>query len=53
LSEFDNRMLRRIFGHRRDKVTGDWSKFYDEELHDLYSSANIVRMMKSDVMSVL
>ena len=40
---FENRVLRRKFGPRRDKVTGDWRKLRNEELNDLYSSPNIVR----------
>jgi hypothetical protein len=44
---FENRMLRIIFGPKRDEVTGDWKKLYNEELHNLYSSANIIRMIKS------
>jgi hypothetical protein len=44
---FENRVLRRIFGPRRDKVTGDWRKLHNEELHNLYSSPNIIRMIKS------
>jgi hypothetical protein len=40
-------MLRRIFGPKRDKVTGEWRKLHNEELNDLYSSTNIVRAMKS------
>jgi hypothetical protein len=39
--------LRRIFGPRRDEVTGDWRKLHYEELHNLYSSPNIIRMIKS------
>jgi hypothetical protein len=39
---FENRVLRRIFGPKRDEVTGDWRK-----LHNLYSSPNIIRMIKS------
>jgi hypothetical protein len=42
---FENRVLRRIFGLKRDEVTGDWRKLYNEGLHNLYSSPN--RMMKS------
>jgi hypothetical protein len=42
---FENRELRRIFGPRRDEVTGDWRKLHKEELHNLYSSRN--RMVKS------
>jgi hypothetical protein len=44
---FENRVLRRIFGPKRDDVTGDWSKLHNEELHNLYSSPNIIRMVKS------
>jgi hypothetical protein len=40
-------MLRKIFGPRRDEVTADWRKLHNEELHNLYSSPNIIRMMKS------
>jgi hypothetical protein len=44
---FENRVLRRTFGPKRDKVMGDWRKLRNEELHNLYSSANIIRMIKS------
>jgi hypothetical protein len=44
---FENRVLRRIFGLKRDEVTGDWRKLHNEELHNSYSSPNIIRMMKS------
>jgi hypothetical protein len=40
-------VLRRIFGPRRDEETGDWRKLHNEELHNLYSSPNIVKMIKS------
>jgi hypothetical protein len=40
---FENRVLRRIFGPKRDEVTGEWKKFHIEELHILYSSPNIIR----------
>ena len=40
-------MLWRIFGHRRDEVTGEWRRLHNEELNDLYSSPNIVRVIKS------
>ena len=48
---FENRVLRRIFGTRRDEVTGEWRKLHNEELNDLYSSPNIVRVTKSRRMS--
>jgi hypothetical protein len=44
---FEDRVLRRIFGPRRDGVTGDWRKLHNEELHNFYSSPNIIRMIKS------
>jgi hypothetical protein len=44
---FENRVLRRIFGLKRHEVTGDWRKLHNEELHNLYSSPNIIRMIKS------
>jgi len=44
---FKNRVLRRIFGLRRDEVTGEWRRLHNEELNDLYSSPNIVRVIKS------
>ena len=40
-------VLRRIFGQRRDEVTGEWRRLHNEELNDLYSSPNIVRVTKS------
>jgi hypothetical protein len=42
---FENRVLRRIFGPKRDEVTGEWRKLHNEELHNLYSSPNIFRMI--------
>jgi len=42
----ENMMLRRIFGPRRDEVTGEWRRLHNEELNDLYSSPNIVRVIK-------
>jgi hypothetical protein len=44
---FENGVLRRIFGPKRDEVTGEWIKLHNEELHDLYCSPAIVRMIKS------
>jgi len=46
LRVFVNRVLRRIFGPKRDEVTGEWRKLYNEELNDLYCSPNIVRVIK-------
>ena len=46
----ENRMLRRIFGPKRDGVTGEWRKLHNEELNDLYCSPNIVRVIKSRIM---
>jgi hypothetical protein len=48
---FENQMLRRISGPKRDEVMGDWRKLHNEELHNLYSSPNIIRMIKSRRMS--
>ena len=47
LRVFENMVLRRIFGPRRDEVTGEWRRLHNEELNDLYSSPNIVRVTKS------
>jgi hypothetical protein len=44
---FENTVLRRIFGLKRDEVTGEWRKLHNEELHDLYSSPSMIRMPKS------
>jgi hypothetical protein len=44
---YENRVLKRIFGPRRDEVTEDWRKWHNEQLHNLYSSPNIIRMIKS------
>jgi hypothetical protein len=44
---FENRVLRRVFGPKRDEVTGEWRKLHNEELNDLYSLPNIVRVVKS------
>jgi hypothetical protein len=47
LRVFENRVLREIFGPKRDEVTEDWRKLRNEELHNLYSSPSIIRMIKS------
>ena len=44
---FENRVLRRTFGPRRDELTGEWRKLHNEELNDLYTSPSIVQMTKS------
>jgi len=46
LRVFENMLLRRIFGHRKDEVTGDWRILHNEELNDFYCSPNIVRVIK-------
>jgi hypothetical protein len=46
LSVFENIVLRRVFGPKRDEVTGEWRKLHNEELNDLYSLPNIVRVVK-------
>jgi hypothetical protein len=47
LRVFENRVLRRIFGPKRDEITGEWRKLHNEELNDLYSLPNLVRVIKS------
>ena len=44
---FENMVLRRVFGPRREEVTGEWRRLHNEELNDLYSPPNIVRVIKS------
>jgi hypothetical protein len=44
---FENRVLRRIFGPKRDEVTGEWRKLHSEELHNMYSSPDIIRQVKT------
>jgi hypothetical protein len=46
LRVFEKRVLRRVFGPKRDKVTKEWRKLHNEELNDLYCSPNIVRVIK-------
>jgi hypothetical protein len=50
LRVFENRVLRRMFGPKRDEVTGGWRKLHNEELHGLYSSPSIVRVIKARMM---
>ena len=47
LRVFENRVLRRVFGSKRDEVTGEWRKLHNKNLRDLYSLPNIVRVVKS------
>jgi hypothetical protein len=47
LRVFENRVLKRVFGPKRDEVTGEWRKLHNEELNDLYSLPNFVRVVKS------
>jgi hypothetical protein len=47
LKVFENRVLRRIFGRKRDEETGDWRKLHNEELHNFYFSSRIIRVIKS------
>jgi PAS domain-containing protein len=44
---FENRVLRKIFGLKRDEMTGEWKRLRNEELYDLYSAPNIIRVIKS------
>jgi hypothetical protein len=46
LRVFENSVLRRIFGPKRDEMTGEWRKLHNEELHDLYSSPSIIRIIE-------
>ena len=48
LTVFENRVLRRVFGSKRDEVTGEWRKLHNEELSDMYSLPNIMRVVKSE-----
>jgi hypothetical protein len=49
---FENRVLRRILGPRRDSVTGEWRKLHNDKLHNLYSSPSIIRIIKSSRMKL-
>jgi hypothetical protein len=50
LKVFENKVLRRMFGPRRDEVTGEWRKLHNEELRDLYSSPSIIGVVKLRMM---
>jgi len=50
LRVYENKVVRRILGRRREEVTGEWKKLHNEELHDLYSAPSIVRVIKSRIM---
>jgi hypothetical protein len=50
-SVFENRVLRRIFGPKREEVAGGWRRLHNEELHNLYTSPDVIRMIKSRRMS--
>ena len=47
LRVFENKVVRKVFGPKRDEVTGEWRKLHNEEFNDLYSLPNIVRVVKS------
>jgi hypothetical protein len=47
LRDFENRVLRRIFGPKKDEVTGEWRRLHNKELYALYSSPNIIEVIKS------
>jgi hypothetical protein len=53
LRVFENRVLRRIFGPKRDEVTGGWGKLHNEELHNLYTSPSIIIIIKSRRMKLV
>ena len=46
MRDFENWVLRRIFGTKRDEVTGEWRRIHNEELHDLYSLPDVIRVIK-------
>jgi hypothetical protein len=50
LRTFKNRVLRRIFGPKREEVAGGWRRLHNEELHNLYASPDIIRVIKSRIM---
>jgi hypothetical protein len=50
LRVFESRVLRRIFGPKRDEVMGGWRKLHNEEIHNLYSSPSIIRIIRTHVL---
>jgi hypothetical protein len=50
---FENRVLRRIFGPKRDEVAGGWSKLHNEELHDLYSLPSMITIVRFEVITAV
>jgi hypothetical protein len=50
LRVFENKVLRRIFGSKRDEVTGEWRRLHNKELYALYLSPNFIRMIKSRIL---
>jgi hypothetical protein len=50
LRVFENMVLRKVFGPKRDEVTGDWRRVHHEKLYDIYSTPDIIRMIKSKMM---
>jgi hypothetical protein len=53
LKVFENKVLRRIFGPKRDEIIGSWRQLYNEELHNLYDSSDIIRINKSTKMRLV
>jgi hypothetical protein len=49
---YENRVLRKIYGQKKDETIGDWRKLHNEELHNLYSSPNIFGTIKSDGLGI-
>ena len=47
---FENKILRKIFGAKRDEITGEWKKLHNAELHELYSLSNIIRNLKTSLL---
>ena len=53
LKMFENMIVRKVFGPKRDEITGEWRRLHNEELHDLYSSTNVIRVIKSRRMRLI